>query len=78
MAKTTKIMDAELQRLFTRFDVNKDGHIDEIEFGLLLQALDHEISSASISLQFAVIDANEDGVVDYQEFVDWWLDHTSL
>ena len=78
MTRTTKVMDAELSRLFARFDINKDDHIDENEFGLLLKALGENLPEENVSLHFAAIDANNDGIVDFQEFVDWWLDHTGL
>ena len=78
MARTTKLMDAELARLFARFDINRDDHIDVDEFGFLLQALGEDIPQTNVSLHFGVIDANNDGIVDFNEFVDWWLDHNSL
>ncbi len=75
MATTTKQMDAELARLFARFDVNKDDHIDEGEFGLLLRALGEVIPKSNLTLQFQIVDTNGDGIVDFKEFVDWWLDY---
>ena len=78
MATTNKLMNAELARLFKRFDRNKDGYIDEQEFGLLLQQLGDDLPDETVSLHFAAIDDNDDSVVDYTEFVAWWLDHAAV
>ena len=75
MTRTTQKMDAELARIFARFDMNKDDHIDENELGLLLRALGEDIPKENLSLHFEIIDTDGDGIVDFREFVDWWLDY---
>ena len=63
-----------LRRRFESFDKNKDGLIDEEEFGGMLDDLGWESPAETRSLEFAAIDGDLDGQVDFQEFADWWLD----
>ena len=53
---------------------DKDGLIDETEFGGMLDDLGWESPAETRSLEFAAIDGDLDGQVDFQEFADWWLD----
>lgn len=75
MTKLTEDMKAELKAEFTRFDVDNNGLIDEGEFQQLLRALGEDAPAETLSLQFAAIDANDDGAVQFEEFVEWWLDY---
>jgi Ca2+-binding EF-hand superfamily protein len=63
-----------LLRIFERFDKDGDGSIDEGEFGEVLDALGWDSPPEVRSLEFAVIDENSDGEVEFQEFAEWWLD----
>ncbi len=63
-----------LLRIFERFDQDGDGSIDEGEFGELLDMLGWDSPAEVRSLEFAVIDENSDGEVEFQEFAEWWLD----
>ncbi len=65
----------ELLALFRRFDANDDGRIDEREFRKLLTEIGDDSSEEVFSLQFALIDENHDGLVDFEEFVGWWHDY---
>ena len=58
MTKLTKKMQAELKA----------------EFQQLLRALGEDAPAETLSLQFAAIDSNGDGAVQFEEFVEWWLD----
>ncbi len=69
----TELTD-ELFRLFERFDTNGDGLIDEAEFGEILASLGWDSPVELRSLEFAAIDSNADGLLEFQEFADWWLD----
>jgi len=63
-----------LRRIFERFDTNRDGRIGEQEFGAILDRLGWDSPPEVRSLEFAAIDSNSDGLVEFQEFADWWLD----
>jgi calcium-binding protein CML len=65
----------ELYRLFTRFDSDGDGLIDQKEFLGILRTLGDDPSNEVLSLNFAAIDSDSDGMVDFRELVRWWLDH---
>lgn len=75
MTMITAELEAELIRLFNRFDTDKSGFIDEKEFGLILDSLGYDETSEIRSLEFAAIDDDEDGRLSFREFADWWLDN---
>jgi calcium-binding protein CML len=75
MGTITAKMEAELIRIFTRFDVNGSGYIEEAEFHKVLDSLGYDESKEVRSLEFAAIDDDEDGKVRFREFADWWLDN---
>mmetsp|Transcript_122598 Transcript_122598/g.216055 ORF Transcript_122598/g.216055 Transcript_122598/m.216055 type:complete len:367 (+) Transcript_122598:53-1153(+) len=68
-----------IKTVFRRYDANGDGTISSVELRSVLKAIspagktftDREIDSA-----FARIDVNKDGLIQYDEFVDWLLDDT--
>lgn len=55
--------------LFARSDANGDGFISEDELRTVLGALG--ISEAEATQMFQCADANQDGKIDYDEFVEW-------
>jgi calmodulin len=67
--------DEELRLLFARFDVDGSGTVDESEFRRILEALGEDPSNEVLSLEFAVIDSDSDGVVEFDEFANWWRDY---
>jgi len=75
MTIVTEELEAELLRLFHRFDLDKSGYIEEREFGLILDSLGYNENAEVRSLEFAAIDDDEDGKVQFREFADWWLDN---
>jgi len=66
--------NVELFVLFKRFDTNNDGLIDETEFGQILERLGWDSPPELRSLEFAAIDSDGDGLLEFQDFADWWLD----
>ncbi len=64
-----------LLRVFTRFDSDGNGLVDEAEFCQILRSLGDEPTAEVLSLEFALIDANGDGRVEFEEFAAWWLDY---
>lgn len=75
MPNITAEMEAELVRLFERFDTDRSGYIEEKEFGLILDSLGDTEPDEVRSLEFAAIDSDVDGKVHFREFADWWLDN---
>ena len=74
MTSTLTEKKVELLRLFASFDADGDGLVDEDEFRKILHKLGGNSSDEVLSLEFAAIDTNSDGMVGFQEFKDWWLD----
>jgi Ca2+-binding EF-hand superfamily protein len=68
-------IENELRRLFARFDADRDGLIDEQEFREILETLGDAPSNEVLSLNFAAIDSNSDGMVNFHELMRWWLDY---
>ena len=64
----------ELGRTFDHFDADGNGVIDRNEFRALLQTLDPAFSEEDVLMGLKVLDANENGVIDWDEFVGWWGD----
>ena len=75
MANHGQVTEDALLGLFSRFDANSDGLIDESEFRTIVESLGGNPSKEVLSLEFAAIDRNSDGRVVFQEFKDWWLDY---
>jgi calmodulin len=74
MAKN-KPNEEELDELREAFDYNDrdgDGRIQLDEFSAMLDELEAEMSAAEVEIGFKDIDTNDDGLVDFQEFVSWW------
>ena len=63
-----------LLSIFKRFDTDGDGLISEAEFRGILEALGSYSSDEVLALEFAAIDADADQMVDFGEFMAWWLD----
>lgn len=74
MAKS-KPNEEELDELREAFDYNDrdgDGKIQLDEFSDMLDELEAEMSEKEIEIGFKDIDTNDDGLIDFQEFVAWW------
>jgi calmodulin/calcium-binding protein CML/plastin-2 len=76
MAKNT-LNEEELDELREAFDYNDrdgDGRIQLDEFSAMLDELEAEMTDGDIQIGFKDIDTNDDGLVDFQEFVAWWTE----
>jgi calmodulin/calcium-binding protein CML/plastin-2 len=74
MAKN-KPNEEELDELREAFDYNDrdgDGRIQLDEFSDMLDELEAGMSEKDIEIGFKDIDTNDDGRIDFQEFVAWW------
>lgn len=63
-----------IKAMFHSQDEDDDGTISHEELARVLKALLPEVGDASISLLFEQIDSNHDGVVQYEEWIDWLMD----
>lgn len=62
----------ELIQEFAAADRDNDGRIDFGEFRLLLEELDAAMSIEEMQIGFGEVDADHDGLIDCDEFADWW------
>ncbi len=76
MAKK-KPSEEELDELRETFDYNDrdgDGMIQLGEFAEMLDELEADMSDQETRTGFQDIDTNDDGLIDFKEFVDWWVE----
>lgn len=64
----------ELREAFDYNDRDNDGRIQLAEFAAMLDELEADMSSNEIEIGFKDIDTNDDGLIDFAEFVDWWTE----
>jgi calmodulin/calcium-binding protein CML/plastin-2 len=72
-----KPSEEELDELREAFDYNDrdaDGMIQLDEFAEMLDELDADMSENEIRTGFGDIDTNDDGLIDFKEFVAWWAE----
>ncbi|KAL6066425.1 hypothetical protein QOT17_009613 [Balamuthia mandrillaris] len=59
-------------RIFSAFDTDKDGFIDQKELRELALQLGESATEGEINHAMAQIDLNKDGVISFEEFYTWW------
>lgn len=64
--------ERELKEEFAVADRDRDHRLNYAEFTSLLQGLEAGMSVGELRIGFHEIDADADGFIDFQEFVDWW------
>jgi calmodulin/calcium-binding protein CML/plastin-2 len=77
MAKNSKPSAEQLEELRDTFDYNdrdEDGRIELDEFIDMLDELEAEMSEQEAKVGFQDIDTNDDGLIDFKEFVAWWTE----
>ena len=75
--KKDKPSPEELDELRETFDYNDrdgDGRIQVDEFAEMLDELEADMSPKDIEIGFKDIDTNDDGLIDFGEFVAWWTE----
>ena len=75
--KKDKPSPEELDELREAFDYNDrdaDGRIQVDEFAEMLDELEADMSPKDIEIGFQDIDTNDDGLIDFGEFVAWWTE----
>ncbi|HLT92709.1 MAG TPA: EF-hand domain-containing protein [Woeseiaceae bacterium] len=63
---------AELRETFNYNDPNGDGKIDYDEFRRMLDDLNAGVSEEEARIGFDEIDSDDDGAIQFDEFIDWW------
>ena len=61
-----------LKGVFDKFDEDRNGAIDRQEFEKFLAAIGKQMTSEEIDAGFRLIDVDRSGVIEFEEFVDWW------
>jgi Ca2+-binding EF-hand superfamily protein len=64
----------ELREAFDYNDRDGDGRIERGEFVAMLDELEAEMSEEDAEVGFQDIDTNDDGLIDFDEFVAWWTE----
>jgi len=64
--------------LFSRFDADDSREIDAAELQRLLASLGKEMSDAEVAETLALLDADGNGAVSYDEFMVWWAEGLSV
>lgn len=64
----------ELRESFDYNDRDGDGRIELGEFASMLDELEAEMSEREVEIGFKDIDTNDDGLIDFTEFVAWWTE----
>lgn len=61
----------KIKHLFRRFDYQNDGSIDPKSLSVILKAIHPSLSSAELNALIKVVDQNNDGLIQYDELVDF-------
>lgn len=62
----------EIQKVFNRFDTNNDGKISSSELINVMKAIGSETSDEQLNQMMKTIDADCDGYVNFNEFIDFF------
>ncbi|KAJ3692365.1 hypothetical protein LUZ60_012715 [Juncus effusus] len=64
---------AEVKKVFSRFDANGDGKISTAELTDILRALGSDAHPDEVEQMMAEMDSDQDGYVDFNEFLSFHL-----
>lgn len=64
---------ADIAAEFAFADSNDDGRVDIVEFRRVATKLVPNLTQDEAEAAMAMLDTNGDGVIDFQEFVSWWV-----
>lgn len=66
--------EALILKHFTTWDADASGTIDKSELATIMYKISSSMSEREIDKLLAVIDKNQDGLIDFKEFVGWLTD----
>ena len=81
MEKQTSMIDETdedaVLRAFKAFDKDHDGKITNFEFRYILSqlGLDDKFTSEEVDYLFKECDLDNDGILNYQDFINFWKQH---
>ncbi|XAR57800.1 hypothetical protein NMG60_11026066 [Bertholletia excelsa] len=61
--------EAEMKKVFDKFDTNKDGKISPEEYKKIVRALGKQDAESEVAKAFEAMDTDGDGFVDFGEFM---------
>jgi Ca2+-binding EF-hand superfamily protein len=64
----------EFKETFAYNDLDADGKIEFNEFLKMLNALEAGMSRDEARIGFDVVDTDDDGLIDLDEFIAWWTE----
>ncbi len=62
--------------MFSQFDVDDDGKLDESEFTKLCKEQGPGLSEAEIAAGLELLDTDGSGSIEFGEWVTWWVKGT--
>ena len=65
-------MAQDLDAEFRKFDTDRNGSIDEDEFGALVRSLGVQMTPEKIAVAFMAIDVDGSRSISVGEFKAWW------
>lgn len=65
----------EVLRAFKSFDKDQNGYITNTEFRYILTKLGESFTDQEVDTLFRECDLNDDGRLDYEEFIEFWRKH---
>ena len=74
MAMPTNDQLDEMRETFDYNDRDGDGRIQLDEFIEMLDELESDMSEREAKVGFRDIDTNDDGLIDFEEFIAWWAE----
>lgn len=67
--------DDEVLRAFKSFDKDQNGYITNNEFRYILTKLGERFTDQEVDTLFRECDLNDDGRLNYEEFIEFWRKH---
>ena len=74
MSKLDAEQLSEIVENFTHFDEDHNGFIDYEEFKRLVNVLPGDMSEEEMRIGFDIVDVDNNGRIDCDEFIQWWQD----